>query len=97
MRPFPSAPLIAVILSIVLIVTLVTPAKADADVMTTLAIAGGAVVVLIIVAYLIVASTSGSRGMSETPMWLACVGNDCVRIGVPTPSVAPVPLRVEAP
>lgn len=59
-----SAPMrfVAVLLSIVLVLTLATPAKAEAfDVMTGLAIAGAAILVIVLVVYLVVANVEGSK------------------------------------
>jgi hypothetical protein len=55
------------LLAVVLMLTLATPAKAEAfDVMTGLAIAGAAVIVLVIVAYLIIANVEGPK-MGQQP------------------------------
>ena len=69
--------LIAVVLAIVLMVTFAAPARAEAvDPFTIMAIAGAVVVVVILIAYLIIASTKGKR-MEEAeqrqPVMIACV------------------------
>ena len=59
--------ILALALAVVLLVTFATPAKAEAfDVMTGLAIAGAAIIVLILIVYLIVANVENPR-MSESP------------------------------
>lgn len=53
---------LAVLLSVVLLLTLATPAKAEAfDAMTALAIVGAAVLVVVLVVYLVVANVEGSK------------------------------------
>jgi len=53
---------LALVLATVLVLTLATPAKAEAfDVLTGLAIAGAAVIVLVLVVYLVVANVEGSK------------------------------------
>ena len=68
---------IAVVLTVVLMVTAAVPARADAaDPFTIMAIAGAAVVVVILIAYLIVANTRGSRSddaQERQPVMIACV------------------------
>jgi hypothetical protein len=69
--------LIAVVLAVVLMATVAAPSRAEAvDPFTIMAIAGAAVVVVILIAYLIVASTKGKR-MEEAeqrqPVMIACV------------------------
>ena len=52
----------ALVLSVVLLLTFATPAKAEAfDVMTGLAIAGAAIIVLVLVVYLVIANVEGSK------------------------------------
>ena len=58
---------LALMLAVVLVITLATPAKAEAfDVMTGLAIAGAAIIVLVLVVYLIVANVEGPK-MGKAP------------------------------
>jgi hypothetical protein len=74
------ARLLALVLVVVLVATLATPAKAEAiDPFTALAIAGVAVIVLVLVAYLVVANTSGGKRVEHRqPVWLACSSEQCV-------------------
>ena len=63
-RMLHSAPcrFLTLVLAAVLVITLATPAKAEAiDVMTGLAIAGAALIVLVLVVYLVVANVEGSK------------------------------------
>ncbi len=58
---------LALMLAVVLVITLATPAKAEAfDVLTGLAIAGAAIIVLVLVVYLIVANVEGPK-MGKAP------------------------------
>ena len=58
---------LALMLAVVLVISLATPAKAEAfDVMTGLAIAGAAIIVLVLVVYLVVANVEGPK-MGEVP------------------------------
>jgi hypothetical protein len=60
--------MIALILVVALLLTAVTPARAEAmEVGTILLIAGGVIIVVIIVAYLIVASASDRRRAESVP------------------------------
>jgi hypothetical protein len=52
---------VAVVLVIVLAALLATPARAEAEVLTVLALVGAGLAVLLIVGYLIVANVEGSR------------------------------------
>jgi hypothetical protein len=53
---------LALVLAVVLVLTFATPAKAEAfDVLTGLAIAGAAIIVLVLVVYLVVANVEGSK------------------------------------
>jgi hypothetical protein len=53
---------LVLMLAVVLVITLATPAKAEAfDVMTGLAIAGAALIVLVLVVYLVVANVEGPK------------------------------------
>jgi hypothetical protein len=68
---------IAVMLAVVLVMTFAAPARAEAiDPMTWVAIAGAAVVVIILIAYIIVASSKGPRmpdARDESmPVMVAC-------------------------
>jgi len=76
------ARLLALILAVVLVVTLATPAKAEAfDVLTGLAIAGAVVIVLVLVAYLVIANVEGDKRVEQRrEVWLACAGERCVTL-----------------
>ena len=86
--------LLALVLAVVLVATLATPAKAEAfDPMIALAVAGAAVIVLVLVVYLVVANVSGgTRAEQRHEVWLACSAADCVTLpaaAVPAPVAAP--------
>ena len=60
--------LLAVVLVVVLLATVIAPARAEAlDPMTIIAIAGAAVCVIILIAFLVVANTRGPK-MDESGM-----------------------------
>jgi hypothetical protein len=65
--------LLACVLVIVLAISLAAPARAEADVLTIIAIASLAVAGIILIAYLIIANVDESR-RAETPrvVWVAC-------------------------
>jgi len=76
---------LALVLAVVLLVTFATPAKAEAlEPMTIIAIAGAAVLVLVLVVYLVVANVEGPRlerrGLAE---------QSYVVMAVPAPSENP--------
>ena len=79
MTPGTVCRLIAIVLVVVLTVTFATPEKAEAmDPFTIMAILGAAAVVVIIIAYLIVANTRGPKMEKEAagervPVMVACV------------------------
>jgi hypothetical protein len=61
---------LALVLAVVLVLTFAAPAKAEAfDVLTGLAIAGAAIIVLVLIVYLVVANVEGSKmaGSSDGP------------------------------
>ena len=59
---------LALVLAVVLLVTFATPARAEAmEPMTILAIAGAALIVIVLVVYLVVANVEGPR-MSQAPV-----------------------------
>lgn len=69
--------LVATALVVVLAVGLAAPARAEADVLTTLAIVSLVVAGVIIVVYLIVANVKGSKMQAEeAPVMVACVESD---------------------
>lgn len=93
--PAPCTRLLAVTLVVVLALTLAAPARAEADVLTILAIASLAIAGVVIIAYLVIANVEGGRRAKTGPaVWLACAG-----VGCPLPAaVAPPPAgAVDAP
>jgi amino acid transporter len=91
--------LLALMLAVVLVVTFATPAKAEAfDVLTGLAIAGAVVIVLVLVAYLVIANVEGDKRVEQRQeVWLACAAERCVTLpGAPAAAALAVPTR-EAP
>ena len=59
---------LALALAVVLMVTFATPAKAEAiEPFTILAIAGAALIVIVLVVYLVVANVEGDKMRSEAP------------------------------
>ena len=67
----PSFRLGAVMLAVVLLLTFTAPAKAEAiDVTTALAIAGAALLVIILITYLVIANVEGKRvSLPDLPMF----------------------------
>jgi hypothetical protein len=94
-----SAPLrtLAAVLVAVLALTLVTPARAEADVLTGLAIGALAVAGAILVAYLIIANVADAgRAADARPVRVACAGAGCAGLGIDGRALAPA-RDVEAP
>jgi amino acid transporter len=88
--------LIALVLATVLMVVVATPAKAEAiDALTIVAIAGLAVAVIVIVAYLVVANVEGKSADSGRMIWVACAGDECTQ--VPAAAVAELAATAVAP
>jgi hypothetical protein len=84
--------ILALALAIVLLVTFATPAKAEAfDVMTGLAIAGAAIIVLVLIVYLVVANVEGPQaGRSEpAPGPLLAQEPEIVLVAVDIPRQGP--------
>ena len=81
----PQGRFIALVLALVLVITFATPAKAEADVTTILAIIGAAVGLLVIIAYLVVANVEG-KGMADSDQvrWAACSSAGCTAIDAST-------------
>ena len=81
------ARLLALILAVVLVVTLATPAKAEAfDVLTGL------------VAYLVIANVEGDKRVEQRrEVWLACAGERCVTLPGATARAAFATPTPEAP
>ncbi|MGH7277600.1 MAG: hypothetical protein ACREJG_02840 [Candidatus Rokuibacteriota bacterium] len=89
--------LLALAMIAVISLTLLTPAKAEAEVGTALAIAGLAVAGVILVAYLIVATASDRRAAAadRATVWLACAEPLCPALPAPFP--APLAPQDESP
>jgi len=69
--------LIAIVLIVALVVMVATPEKADAmDPLTIIAIIGGVAIVVVLIAYLVIANKEGSR--VSQPIYIACTGEDCL-------------------
>jgi hypothetical protein len=97
----PPCRLLALVIVLTLVATLATPARAEADVLTALAIASAVVAGVILIAYLVIASVDGSRRADEGRIvWLACAGEDCgavaARVADGIPPIGPI-TPVEAP
>ena len=81
-------------LVLLLAVGLAAPARAEADILTTLAIVSLVVTGVIIVVYLIVANVKGSKMQAEeAPAMVACIESDasprnCWPMAGPVPAVA---------
>src|SRR3989442_4363118 len=70
--------MVALVLVTILVITFATPAKAEADVMTTITLVSLIIAGVAIIAYLIIANTTGNRGMSSSRILrIACLGDDC--------------------
>jgi hypothetical protein len=90
--------LLALVVGLALIVTMATPAKADAEVLTALAIAGAVVAGVIVIAYLVIASVVDSRRADEgRVIWLACAGEGCAAIAVRAAQALAAVEREQAP
>lgn len=69
--------LTAVVLITVLCLTLAAPARAEADVLWAIGIAGLVIVAVIVIVYLVVASSHGPKMPVEAqPVMIACVESD---------------------
>jgi hypothetical protein len=93
--------LLALVVVLTLITAVATPARADADVLTALAIASAVVAGVILIAYLVIASVDSSgRADAGRVVWLACTGDDCAALAArAADAAAPVaaPTPVESP
>mgnify|MGYP003577417361 CR=1 FL=1 len=100
--------LIAITLVVVLMVTIATPDKAEAmDPFTIMAILGAAAVVVIIIAYLVVANTRGPKLDKDDaglrgPVMVACVETEgqprsCWAVDHPEQTIAPEEIQPVAP
>ena len=81
-----SAPfrLIAIVLVVVLVVMVATPDKADAmEPLTIIAIIGAAAIVVVLIAYLVIANKEGRRA-EDGPVYIACNGPDCLALALQT-------------
>ena len=68
--------LVAIMLLVVVVVTVVKPARAEADVLTAISIASLVVIGIMIVAYLIVANVADSRTTQAQPVLYAQASAD---------------------
>lgn len=81
---------VAVVLVVVCAITFATPARAEAEVLTAIAIASLVVVGVILVVYLIIANVAGDRSAAaERAVWVACAGETCRPLPAP-PVLLPV-------
>ena len=86
--------LVATALVVVLAVGLAAPARAEADILTTLTIVSLVVTGVVIVVYLIVANVKGSKMQAEeAPALVACIESDanprnCWPMAGPVPAAA---------
>ena len=88
--------LTAVVLVTVLCVTLAAPARAEADALWAIGVAGLVVVAVIVIVYLIVASKRGPKMPAEAqPVMIACVESD-VEARSCWPMAGPLPAGVSA-
>jgi len=78
--------LIALLLAVVLMVVVGTPARAEAiDALTMVAIAGLVVAGLVLIAYLVIANVEGDKRAGEgRVVWVACAAADCATIPAET-------------
>ena len=83
-------------LVIVLAVTLATPAKAEADPLTTITLVSLGVAGVLIIAYLIIANTVERRADEGRIIRVACVGDGC-RVLLVSSAVAAPHVELEAP
>ena len=88
--------ILALALVIVLAVTLATPAKADADPLTTITIVSLVVAGVLIIAFLIIANTVERRADEGRSVRVACVGDGC-RVLFVSSAVAVPHVEREAP
>jgi len=81
----------ALFVLVVVAVTFVTPARAEADPTAALAIAGAVVAGVILIAFLIIAATRDSRtsGPETRVVWMACTDRGCEPIASPFIDVSP--------
>jgi hypothetical protein len=74
--------LIAIVLIVALAVLVATPEKADAmDPLTIIAIVGAAAIVVVLIAFLVIANKEGDRA-DNGPIYLACNGADCLALAM---------------
>jgi hypothetical protein len=71
----------AIVLIVALAVMVATPEKADAlEPLTIIAIAGAAVIVLVLIAFLVIANREGPKRADGGPIYVACNGTDCLAL-----------------
>jgi heme/copper-type cytochrome/quinol oxidase subunit 4 len=74
--------LIAIVLIVALAVMVATPEKADAmEPLTIIAIIGAAAVVVVLIAFLVIANKEGDRA-DHGPIYMACNGVDCLALAM---------------
>ena len=88
--------ILALALVIVLVVTLATPAKADADPLTSITLVSLVVAGVLIIAFLIIANTVERRTDEGTILRVACVGDGC-RALLAGSALTPPRVELEAP
>ena len=88
---------VALVVAMILIITCATPAKAEADVMTSITLVSLVIAGVLIIGYLIVANTSGNRQMSSRLLRIACLGDDCAGLFAKTPAMTIAPVQLETP
>lgn len=88
--PSPRCRLLAATLVVLLVLTLAAPARAEADVLTILAITSLVMAGVVIVAYLVIANVEGSRRAHTGHLvWLACAGAGCRPAAATPPETSP--------
>ena len=81
MTSSPTHRTIALVLATVLVLTLGTPAEADANVLTALALGGLVAAGVILIAYLVIANVVDFRQAQEAgQVWMACAGAGCAAV-----------------
>lgn len=88
--------MVALFVATILVVTFVTPAKAEAEVMTTIALVTLIVAGAAIVLYLIIASTTGEHRVQERVLRVVCLGESCAGLLAHSPAIVS-PAKLEAP
>jgi Na+/serine symporter len=85
----PARRAIGLVLATVLVLTLGTPAAAEANVLGALAIGGLVAVGVVLIAYLVIANVADLRQAHEAgPVRVACAGAGCADVPTPGSAVA---------